>query len=194
MCLCISLSHTCILLSFSILQFLLLHYAGGFSSKAIHTFSSSKLYLLYSSVTARTIPVFPDTLLRSFIEGCFKQRSCSFVAHLQKMTSSGGTAWVNSLLWPQPSASAARSWRQMPLATWTKAGQIGKVLLFDSQILWQPLLSVVCTPRVVLLQLNQCNAACLGRYTFQFSTGHLAWHSWFNRVKTPKTKLWYYLE
>lgn len=89
LCICLSLSLTCIFLSFSVLQFLFSHYASGFSSKTIPTFSASKLFLLYSSVTAGTIPVFPDTLLWSFIEGCFKHQSCSFVAHLQKMTSSG---------------------------------------------------------------------------------------------------------
>lgn len=152
-CLCLSLTHThtCILLSLSILQFLFLHYASGLSSKTIYTFFASKLVLPYSSMTTGTKPVFPDPLLWSFIEGWFKHRSCSFVAHLQEVTSSGGAAWLSAQLWPQPSAPTARIWRKMSLATWTKTGQIGKVLLFDSQMLWQPLLSVVCTPRVVLL-------------------------------------------
>lgn len=67
MSLSLSYIHTCILFSFCILQVLFLYDASGFSLKTIHTLLALELFLLYSSMAAGTIPVFPNTLLWSFI-------------------------------------------------------------------------------------------------------------------------------
>lgn len=69
----------------SIHQFFSLHFAVISISVQRHfTLSQLQSWLfLHSSMTAGTVLVFPATLLWSFIKGCFKHRSCIFVAQLQ---------------------------------------------------------------------------------------------------------------